>query len=723
MFVTERFVLPEGVKEELRAMTPDFGFGQFSEMVFFRTYSRAKSAGNMEDWSDVVIRSVEGTFSIRKDWYIKTGIKWDDDFWDTYSRGFAISLFKMHWIPPGRGLWMMGTDFIYERGSMALNNCGAITVEDNIGECCNWIADALMLGVGVGFEPVRNDDFETYYPIGEYSYVVEDSREGWANSIQAAIDCYCSPNLEKPIFDYSQVRKVGLPIVGFGGLSSGPEPLMLLHQRIDMFFEMYSEHNWYNTVLLKADIINCIGACVIAGNVRRSAEICIGSINDETFLDLKNYIKYPYRQAWGWCSNNSATLDLDSDYEQLGEIAKRVISNAEPGIINRHNMQFGRVGKSMENIKPDRAKLFNPCAEQPLSSHELCTLVETLPTKCETVDEWYKSLEYATVYASTVTLLPTHRHETNSVMLKNRRIGVGIIDFSGWKHELGLNQVIKHLRKGYERVRSVNRWCADEAGVPESIRVTTVKPSGSVSKLAGKTPGLGHPSFHYTLRRVRVADNSPIVALLKEAKVPYEQDVVSAGTLVFEFPILQGPAKPAAEVSLWEQANNLMVMQSEWSDNAVSNTLTFIPKWEMVFSSQIDILDDITISTWTQITRVSINSMLLKNNYIETTKHRLEIKEQWGNKVLEIYKYNEHHEEGDIESVLASCAPRIKSLSLLPQMSAGCYKQIPEEGITKEEYDQRLSRIKKIDWTKLRHNMAEPDKYCTGDACELPKRT
>ncbi|MDE1971018.1 MAG: hypothetical protein KGI50_05605 [Patescibacteria group bacterium] len=1045
MFVTERFVLPEAVKDELRSMTPDFGYGQFSEVVFYRTYSRSKPDGSMEDWADVVIRCVEGTFSIRKDWYIKTGIRWDDDFWNTYSRGFAISMFKMHFLPPGRGLWMMGTDFIYERGSMALQNCGAITVGDNIGECCNWIADALMLGVGIGFEPIRNDDFETYFPEGEYIYKIADSREGWAASIQAAIDCYCFPDKKKPIFDYSLVRPIGLPISGFGGLSSGPEPLMLLHQRIDKFFEMYSEHEWYDTVLLKTDIINCIGACVIAGNVRRSAEICIGSINDETFLNLKNYEKYPYRAAWGWCSNNSATLDTNEDYEKLNEIANRVIINAEPGIINRHNIQFGRIGKS-DNLKLDKATLFNPCqpysaliltkngirefgtlkrddeiwsetgwtkvlniwssgfkdvykytttagafvgtrdhnivcegfkspvgfihgidiclginsnfnfnwsnldpqdivdglvqgdgtqkdkqillcvgdddqdyfssevsdfigecysntkthrvdtriyelprtylrtipkeylqgdskkvcgflrglysangsivhpritlkaasfsviesiqimlssvgilsywtknnaakvkfengeyfckqsydlninnldsikrfkiligfiqeykneklqyildlaancdkvanpkitydiiqkdylgneevfditvdnlphtywtaglnvsncGEQPLVSHELCTLVETLPTKCKTVDDWCKACEYATVYASTVTLLPTHRPETNAVMLKNRRIGVGIIDFSGWKHTTGLNQVIKHLRKGYTLIRSINRWCAEEAGVPESIRVTTMKPSGSVSKVAGKTPGLGHPNFHYTLRRIRVADNSPIVNVLTAANIPYEKDVVSVGTLVFEFPVLQGPAKPAAQVSLWEQAVNLTLMQSEWSDNAVSNTLTFIPKWELVFRSDINNLDETSIAAWTQTTRINIRATILKNvTYSETTKHRLEIKEQWGSKVLEIYQYNANHEEDDIEHVLAACAPSIKSLSLLPQTGKGVYAQMPEEGITRDEYEHRLDNINPIDWSKLRHNMAEPDKYCTGDACELPK--
>ncbi len=579
MYVNERFYLSEDTKAELKSLKPDFGYGQYSEVVFYRTYSRTKPDGTMEDWADVVIRVVEGVFSIRMDWYRKTGIHWDRDFWSVYARTLALSMFRMEWLPPGRGLWSMGTDFIYERGSMALQNCGFMSVGNDIGAAVHWIMDALMCGVGVGFEPVRNDDFEIYFPKGTYNHVIPDSREGWIDSVKTLIDCFCHPNRKKPVFDYSGIRPEGQLIRGFGGLASGPAPLIKLHEQIEQFFEMYDEHDWYDTVLLKADIVNATGCCVVAGNVRRSAEICLGSINDPTFLNLKNYTIYPHRAAIGWMSNNSAMLDSDSDYEKLNEIAKRVVANGEPGIYNRQNVQLGRIGKSMDTLRRDRATGINPCGEQPLESGELCTLVETLPTRCETTEDWLKACEYATFYASTVTLLPTHRSETNGVMIRNRRIGVGIVDFSGWKHDIGLNQVIKALRAGYKRVRDMNHWFNSEAGIPDSIRVTTVKPGGTIPKLAGKTAGLGHPNFHHTLRRMRIAANSPMVSLLIDAGVPYEVDVVSAGTLVFEFPIIQGPAKPATEVSIWEQASNLMVMQSEWSDNAVSNTLNFKPEW------------------------------------------------------------------------------------------------------------------------------------------------
>jgi len=336
-------------------------------------------------------------------------------------------------------------------------------------------------------------------------------------------------------------------------------------------------------------------------------------------------------------SNNSAILETDSDFEQLGLIAERVVRNGEPGIINKINMQKGRIGHN-EWCKKDLAIGENPCGEIPLEDKELCCLAETLPTVCNSPEDWLKACEYATVYASTVTLLPTHQQSTNKVICRNRRIGVGIIDVSGWKYAIGVNQMVKWLRRGYAKVKATNKWVNSEAGVPEAIRCTTIKPGGTTPKLAGKTSGIGHPTFIYTLRRVRVASNSSLCNILTEAGYYGEPDVLEPKvTMVYEFPIKQGPAKPATEVSLWEQALNLVLMQREWSDNAVSNTLYF-------------------------------------------------------NK----------SEEKDIEAVLSAIAPFTKSVSLLPHSDIGAYPQMPEEGITESQYLSMLANIKPIDWSKYR---------------------
>ena len=116
--VIERFHLSKNTIDTLKSMKPEFGFNGLGELVFRRTYSR-----DNEDWADVVKRVIEGCISIRKDHFAKNSLEWDDNKWQEYAANMALSLFNMEWLPPGRGLWMMGTEFTYNRGSMALYNC------------------------------------------------------------------------------------------------------------------------------------------------------------------------------------------------------------------------------------------------------------------------------------------------------------------------------------------------------------------------------------------------------------------------------------------------------------------------------------------------------------------------------------------------------------------------------------------------------------------------
>ena len=182
-FVKEKFKFSEDVKLILQSLNPNFGYDGFGEFIFYRTYSRMKSDGINENWADCVIRVTEGTLSIRKDWYKKAGIGWDDDYWQRYAKDFSYSLFHMHWTPPGRGLWAMGTDYVYDRGSLALYNC-AYTKIQKLDEDIRWLMDALMNGVGVGFECIARPIKLSYpNPHKILTVVIGDDREGWCESI------------------------------------------------------------------------------------------------------------------------------------------------------------------------------------------------------------------------------------------------------------------------------------------------------------------------------------------------------------------------------------------------------------------------------------------------------------------------------------------------------------------------------------------------------------
>jgi len=628
-FVQERFVLEEAFCKEILAKKAKFGFKGFGEAVYYRTYSRLKNDGTKEHWPDTVLRVINGVMSIRKNHYLQHTLAWDEEKWQRYAKKIAISMFDMKWLPPGRGLWIMGTEYIYERGSAALNNCGAVDTTD-LSLAAGWTMDMLMCGVGVGFNTAWNGTGVTIPDKTDpVIYVIPDSREGWAESVQLLIESYTKKGTWFS-FDYSKIRPEGSPIRGFGGTASGPAPLKELHGRIESYLDNYCQKKSDKTRCI-ADIMNAIGTCVVAGNVRRSAEIILGSVHDNTFLELKDYRKNPERAEIGWVSNNTVVLEKTEDFNKIPIIASHIRDNGEPGILNLINVQkYARYGEE----SADNASLANPCSEIPLESFELCNLSEVFPSLCMNDEEFYEALEHATFYASTVSLLPTHSARTNKVILRNRRIGVSISGIADMIDIHGKTELTRRLRKGYRLVRSVNKALAVEADVPASIRVTTVKPSGTISQLVGCSAGMHFPPFQYALRRIRIGNNSPICTLLKEVGVPHEDDRYSANTTVFEFPIDHGKTRNATVVSASEQFSLLAMLQREWSDNMVSCTIYYDPKTE---GSQI-------------------------------------------------------------EALLTQFIPVIKSVSVLPHSDQGTYKQMPYEGITKEQYEARLATMPSIDW-------------------------
>ena len=175
MLVVERFHLPKEYVKSLQERPVPWGFGSLSETVYHRTYSR-----DGEQWLDTIVRVVEGVMSVRKDWLKNTvGKRWFETRWQTEAQALADAMFEMRVLPPGRGLWAMGTDYVYERGSHALNNCGAIEVEKSLATAARWLMDSLMCGVGVGFTTHTAKLGKFKVPTGEPKiYVIPDTKEG-----------------------------------------------------------------------------------------------------------------------------------------------------------------------------------------------------------------------------------------------------------------------------------------------------------------------------------------------------------------------------------------------------------------------------------------------------------------------------------------------------------------------------------------------------------------
>lgn len=615
------FELPPSFLKRFEHKQPQWGpIGYFT---FKRTYARPIE-NRTEEYLETCARVVNGTFSIQKNHCLRNHLPWDE----RKAQRTAKRMFELMWdfkfLPPGRGMWAMGTDYVTERGGAALNNC-AFTTTANLAQDpikpFLFIMDMSMVGVGVGFDTMGAGTAEVTSPFGTVDIVVADSREGWVDALRVLLEAYTKGG-PLPSFDVSLVRKAGSPIRGFGGTASGPKPLIEMLDSIRDIMEDRIGRTLSSTDI--ADIGNLIGRCVVAGNVRRSAEIIFGDHNDNEFATLKqDKEKLAHHR---WASNNSIFAEVGMDYSWH---AQQSAINGEPGYMWLDNARaFGRM-KDPANWIDREAVGGNPCLEQTLHNYELCTLVETFPSRHNNLDEYIETLKIAYLYAKTVTLVPTHWPETNVIMAKNRRIGLsqsGIIKAFG-RH--GRRVIMQWCDKGYEFISGLDVQYSNWLGIPKSIKKTSVKPSGTVSLLPGETPGIHYPHSEYYIRRIRVGIHSPLVNYAIRSGYKVESAIGQEdSTVVVSFPVKEEFfSRGKNNVSIWEQVANAVAYQKFWADNQVSITVTFKPE-----------------------------------------------------------------EQNDIEHILELYEDSLKGISFLPLVEHG-YVQAPYEEITEQEYIDMIAQI------------------------------
>lgn len=1034
-------------------------WGPVGYVTFKRTYPRKLSetipgAEGTEEWYQTCRRVIEGTFDMQKQHCVAAGLPWNDAKAQRTAKEAYERLFHGKWTPPGRGLWIQNTDFVKNRTGAALFNCAFYSTKDlaiSGAKLFAWAMDALMLGVGVGFDTLGTGTLTIQEPsYSETIHIVSDDREGWVEIVRIVLDGYLLGGIIPKNIDFSKIRGAGEPIKGFGGTSSGPQPLVEL---IETIHELYSPLIGQPiTSELIVDTNNIIGRCVVAGNVRRSAELSMGSPDDETFIHLKQ--DQDKLAKWRWCSNNSIVAKVGMDYTQLANLTK---TNGEPGYIwldnarnygrmkdgprkddlkvmgfnpcfagdtkllttkgwqtfeslyasqeapvilqdgrvtyngpenDNNNPEFWRVeknhsaqgvnqakpvrltrksapilkietkqglelrvtpdhhiatqrgmveaqdltkkdkilvgnvnrtsfskldktsfahqigilvgellgdgiiytgyhspqvrfsfwgnersrinkitsiieelwemappslknwsdsnsnrqikpfllteveersetrvsstflfrlfeflgvykttnkkefyppnldnenfmmgiveglfatdgtvgfttkekglslriaqadksllqkiqlhllqynifgkiykrreaqmtelpdgkggsrlyptkemyeivfnGKGRDNLvrfidldsekaqKYDEARknfkanspsecfwatldnltfdgyedvycLSEPvrrtvvangivarrCVEQQLEHMEMCCLCETFIANHDTLDDWIKSLKFAYLYAKTVTLAKTHWPETNQIMLKNRRIGLSITGIVQAINKFGYRNVFTAIDKAYDYVQDLDSVYSDWLCIPKSKRTTSIKPSGTVSKLFGATPGMHYPENEFYIQRIRFADTSDLLPSLAEAGYHIEDCVYSPNTKVVSFPVREPYFKKGkADITMWEQLELAAQLQHYWADNSVSVTITFKPEEA----------DDIA-------------------------------------KALEMYE------------------TKLKAVSFLQYKETG-YKQAPMEPITEEQYNEMISTIKTLSLSQAKEEGVGTI-FCTNDSCEI----
>ena len=640
---------------------PNWGFNGLGYIVYKRTYARLKEDGKTEEWHETIRRCINGAQKI--------GAKYTQE----EAEQLFDSIFNLKCNFAGRMLWQLGTPTVDRFGANSLLNCWNVSM--NSIKSFLFLFENLMLGGGVGFSIRREDIHElprikkgvniTHKNTKDADFIVPDSREGWIRLLEKVLEAFF---VNGKSFNYSTIliRGAGERISGFGGIASGPQILLDGIDKINKIFQTREGKKLRSIDVL--DICNIIGGIVVSGNVRRSAQIAIGDPDDYLFLRAKNW-SLGNIPNWRAMSNNTIYADdfshISNEIWQNGYTTDKEtgFAKGEPyGFFNLPlSQKYGRIkdgpmkDSSLYPTDEDNVVGTNPCGEISLASYECCNLSELYLNNISSKEELVLCAKLLYKTQKAIAALPFIHEETNKIVHKNMRLGLGV---TGICQSL---DKIDWLDVCYKELRKFDKEWSKECGWNRSIKLTTIKPSGTLSLLAGSTPGV-HPAYSkYYIRRVRMSSNDALVTYCRDLGYHTEYVLNFDGsenhdTVVVEFPCeTPDGALFADEMGVVKQLEMVKKLQEVWSDNAVSVTAYY-------------------------------------------SEEELPILKQW---------LSDNYENG------------IKSVSFLLRQKHG-FKQAPYEEITKEQYDNKKSKVRPV--LKVNHNLGNDTLEgieCEGGACPI----
>ena len=545
----------------------DTPWGEVGYATYKRTYSRPMKDGT-EEWEDTIDRVVEACNK-------QLGC----NFNETDQEEIKDMMINLKGTVAGRFLWQLGTKTVDRLGLPSLQNC-AFTVVDEPIRPFTWAFEMLMLGSGVGYNIQREHVYqlpkvrrkvkiENVNDNGA-DFIVPDSREGWTELLKRVLE---ASFITGEGFTYAThlIRPAGSKIKGFGGTASGSGDLIWGMQEINSILNNHSNKRLQPIHCL--DVMNIIGKIVVAGNVRRSAQIALGDSDDLEYLRAKRW-DLGGIPNWRAMSNNSVVCD---DISQLPEeFWEGYKGNGEPyGLINLESSR--RMGRTGETEYPDPNVMgYNPCAEQSLEPYETCCLAEIYLPNIESEKELKKVARYLYRINKHSLAIKCSVKETEEVVHKNMRMGIGVTGYLQATEEQR-----NWLPSCYDYLREYDKEYSRINGFPASIKLTTVKPSGTLSLLAGVTPG-AHPGYsEYYIRRIRMSADSELVGVCRRNGFDIEyvrnfDGTEDHSTVVVSFPCkFPKGTKFAGDMTAVDQLEVISRLQAEWSDNSVSVTVYY----------------------------------------------------------------------------------------------------------------------------------------------------
>lgn len=584
---------------------------------------------------------------------------------------------NLHVMPSMRALMTAGPAL--ERDPIAGFNC-AFTAVDNV-RAFDEILYVLMCGTGMGFSVERQfinklpiigasigaDEenkpvviFKEKFEESDFVIEVEDSKRGWAVAFRKVLECLYTGIIPK--WDVSKVRPAGAKLKVFGGRASGPAPLEdLFRFSIAMFKKAVGRQL---TSVECHDLVCKIADIVVVGGVRRSALISLSNLSDDRMRGAKNgqwWIDNPQRAL---ANNSAAYTERPSAEIFMKEWSSLIESKSgERGIFNR----AAAVAKAKEIGRRDASKIVgtNPCAEISLRSNGLCNLTEGVLRYGDSLEVILEKIRIAVIMGTYQSMLTDFRYVRN-IWKKNqeeeRLLGVsltGILDHEVLGHTT--EQAASWLRQMREHAVKVNAEWAAKLGINQSVAITTVKPSGTVSQLVDSASGV-HPRYSkYYVRTVRADKKDPLAQFMRAAGFPVEDCVNKPdSTDIFSFPVA-GPEQSVYrnDRTAIQQLEHYMMLQDHWSEHNVSNT--------------IYVKDD-----------------------------------EWMEVGAWVYKHFN----------------KLAGVSFLPH-SDHSYRQAPYQECSKAEYEALLARMPEFDWDNLAlfekddTSINTREYACTGGVCEI----
>jgi hypothetical protein len=643
-------LLPETFLEKYKGKQPKWGFSGLGYVIFKRTYSRAKENGQTEEWWETIARCIRGAQKI--------GAKYTKE----EAERLYDYIFNLKCSFAGRSLWQLGTKTLDIIGGDSLLNCWvtkASEIEDFI-----FIFTESMLGGGVGVNIAREYTQELpRVKTGVHCYlkntkdadfIIPDSKEGWADLWRKLLEAYLVTGKS---FSYSTIciRTSGEPLKTFGGIAPGPKPLIDGAELLCKVLEARAGKKLRTQDV--ADMI-CIGGQVVkSGGVRRTALILGGDPDDIAYLELK---RWDLGGIPNWRSNSNNSLMANKYSYILDKFWEGYKGNGEPyGLINlKNSRKFGRTGETKIdrfNLTDEDIIMTNPCGEATLHDKEACNLAELFLNNIESKEEMLDCAKLLYKTQKAISAMPYYHKESTDVIHKNMRLGLGVT---------GIAQKIDQFESWcdytYKNLRKFDKEWSKENKYPQSIRLTVVKPSGTLSLLSGSTPG-GHPGFsEYHIRRVRFSSNDPLLPRLKTAGYNIEPEIRFDGTKDYDISIVEFPAMFDSGTLLEENCGTIKQLeivkslQKYWADQAVSVT-TYYRKEEIP-----------DIKKW------------LEENYDNN----------------------------------------VKTLSFLLKSEHG-FVQPPLEVIEKVKYEQTVSKLKPIQYEEVNGHELLDSQECESGACPI----